>query len=134
MSAADEHGNHCRGVAVIAPAMSRPVLHDGVACPQRDRYALVQFKNDLAREHHFEIDSWRGVHARRVRLEVLGEAGQFRLELDEGRGIGRCRDSVFTRPTASRRQREEPEAEAANRFSRPPNSCVQLLFGRHSGD
>jgi len=74
--------------------------------------SFVQLHDDLARDHDIDVDGRRRVHAGAVGLHVLREPRELRLELCENRGHVALRRRLARR---SRRQGEEPEAEAADR-------------------
>src|SRR5262249_59908956 len=102
----DEHGDPRRLRALVVPRVARAVLHDGVAGAQVHLLAAVELEPDLAVEHDLEVDRVGRVHAGRVGLHVLREAGQLLLELARGRGrVGGLRAHAGR----LRRQRRAPE-------------------------
>ena len=67
----------------VAPGVAGPVLDDGVAWAELDRRAVVQFDDHPAGQDVLEVDRDGGVHAGIVRLVVIEQPRQRRLEVGE---------------------------------------------------
>ena len=63
--------------------MPSAVLDVHVACAQRCLYSVVEFEDDLARQHDLHVHGVGGVHAGLVELIGFQDTGELLLQLTE---------------------------------------------------